>query len=149
MYIYDYLIYQLRPYGIPADQRPAIPEPPPDLNLTALPWFAPPDEIITIPSTSTTEKSSEPPTSTNTTLLAQQNASTSLTQLNLTDEKFSNLTNPENIVDLAPNATTNLIQQNSTDVNFSNLTSPENVTDPSPKRERTGVVKIFRNAIFG
>jgi hypothetical protein len=45
MHIFDYLIYQLRPYGMPADQRPSTPEPPPDLNLTASPWFAPPDEV--------------------------------------------------------------------------------------------------------
>ncbi|XP_046455013.1 glycoprotein-N-acetylgalactosamine 3-beta-galactosyltransferase 1-like [Daphnia pulex] len=45
MHIFDYLIYQLRPYGMPADQRPSTPEPPPDFNLTASPWFAPPDEV--------------------------------------------------------------------------------------------------------
>ncbi len=40
MYLFDYLIYQLRPFGV-ADQRPATPEPPPDVELTATPWTGP------------------------------------------------------------------------------------------------------------
>ena len=40
MHLLDYLIYQLRPFGLP-DLRPVTPEPPPDLELTASPWFAP------------------------------------------------------------------------------------------------------------
>lgn len=47
MYIFDYLLYQLRPFGMRADQRPPTPEPPPDLDLTAFPWFAPKDETTT------------------------------------------------------------------------------------------------------
>jgi hypothetical protein len=151
MHIFDYLIYQLRPYGMPADQRPATPEPPPDLNLTALPWFAPPDEIITIPSTSTTEKNSVlPPTMLNTTLSAQQNATINQTQLNLTDAIFSNSTNPENIVDLTPkSATTIQTALNSTEANSFNLTSPENIVELTSKTKRAGVVNKLRSAIFG
>ncbi len=40
MYLLDFFIYQLRPFGL-ADQRPATPEPPPDVELTAIPWFVP------------------------------------------------------------------------------------------------------------
>jgi hypothetical protein len=40
MRILEYLIYQLRPFGIPIDGRPAIPDAPPDADLTATPWFA-------------------------------------------------------------------------------------------------------------
>lgn len=40
MYLFDYLIYQLQPFGV-ADQRPATPEPPPDVELTATPWTGP------------------------------------------------------------------------------------------------------------
>lgn len=47
MYVYDYFLYQLRPFGMKADQRPSTPEPPPDLNLTAFPWFAPREETTT------------------------------------------------------------------------------------------------------
>ncbi|XP_057381630.1 glycoprotein-N-acetylgalactosamine 3-beta-galactosyltransferase 1-like [Daphnia carinata] len=55
MYIYDYFLYQLRPFGMKADRRPSIPEPPPDLNLTAFPWFAPREETTsTTPSTTNT-----------------------------------------------------------------------------------------------
>ncbi|XP_046455009.1 glycoprotein-N-acetylgalactosamine 3-beta-galactosyltransferase 1-like [Daphnia pulex] len=151
MHIFDYLIYQLRPYGMPADQRPATPEPPPDFNLTALPWFAPPDEIITIPSTSTTEKNSVlPPTMLNTTLSLQQNATINQTQLNLTDANFSNSTNPENIVDLTPkSATTIQTELNSTEANSFNLTSPENLVELTSKTKRAGVVNKLRSAIFG
>lgn len=42
MYAHDYLIYQLKPYGAnEAENRQSIPEPPPDLNLTATPWVLP------------------------------------------------------------------------------------------------------------
>ncbi|XP_046454590.1 glycoprotein-N-acetylgalactosamine 3-beta-galactosyltransferase 1-like isoform X2 [Daphnia pulex] len=52
MRILDYLIYQLRPFGIPADGRPAMPDPPPDSNLTATPWFASNNETTTDPTSS-------------------------------------------------------------------------------------------------
>ncbi|EFX84206.1 hypothetical protein DAPPUDRAFT_315134 [Daphnia pulex] len=55
MRILDYLIYQLRPFGIPADGRPAMPDPPPDSNLTATPWFASNNETTaTDPTTNNT-----------------------------------------------------------------------------------------------
>ena len=41
MILFDYLIYQLRPYyGSPGrvERRPSTPEPPPDLLLDATPW---------------------------------------------------------------------------------------------------------------
>ncbi len=40
MHLLDFFLYKIRPYGI-VDHRPATPEPPPDLELTATPWFAP------------------------------------------------------------------------------------------------------------
>ena len=40
MRMLDFFFYQIRPFGID-DRRPGTPEPPPDLNLTATPWFAP------------------------------------------------------------------------------------------------------------
>jgi glycoprotein-N-acetylgalactosamine 3-beta-galactosyltransferase len=40
MRMLDFFLYQIRPFGID-DRRPATPEPPPDLNLTASPWYAP------------------------------------------------------------------------------------------------------------
>ncbi|XP_046656575.1 glycoprotein-N-acetylgalactosamine 3-beta-galactosyltransferase 1-like isoform X2 [Daphnia pulicaria] len=40
MRMLDFFFYHIRPFGID-DQRPATPGPPPDLNLTATPWFAP------------------------------------------------------------------------------------------------------------
>ena len=40
MRLLDFFFYKIRPYGI-VDNRPATPEPPPDLELTATPWFAP------------------------------------------------------------------------------------------------------------
>ncbi len=81
MYIFDYLIYQLRPYGMPVDQRPATPEPPPDLNLTASPWFAPPDEVT-----------------------EQQivDVSTNTIPLNFVHLTLFDLLNMENIADLSP-----------------------------------------------
>lgn len=39
MYLLDYLIYQLKPFGLQSDNRPVTPEPPPDVDLTATPWF--------------------------------------------------------------------------------------------------------------
>jgi glycoprotein-N-acetylgalactosamine 3-beta-galactosyltransferase len=54
MRILEYLIYQLRPFGIPADGRPAMPDPPPDSNLTATPWFASNNETTTDPTTDNT-----------------------------------------------------------------------------------------------
>jgi glycoprotein-N-acetylgalactosamine 3-beta-galactosyltransferase len=54
MYILDYLIYQLRPFGIQIDQRPSVPEAPPDFNLTATPWFA-----SNVTSNETTSKKNE------------------------------------------------------------------------------------------
>lgn len=58
MYLLDMFLYQIRPFGI-VEKRPATPEPPPDLELTASPWFAPTVTAITptptpIPSTSPT-----------------------------------------------------------------------------------------------
>lgn len=44
MYLMEYLLYQLRPYGTEAESRPATPEPPPDLNLTATPWSFPDED---------------------------------------------------------------------------------------------------------
>ena len=46
MRLLDYLIYRLRPFGL-VEQRPATPEPPPDLELTATPWFVP-NETVTL-----------------------------------------------------------------------------------------------------
>ena len=40
MHLLDNLIYRIRPVG-QVEKRPATPEPPPDLELTATPWFAP------------------------------------------------------------------------------------------------------------
>lgn len=40
----DFFFYHIRPFGID-DQRSATPGPPPDLNLTATPWFAPKETI--------------------------------------------------------------------------------------------------------
>lgn len=40
MRLLDFFFYKIRPYGI-VDHRPATPEPPPDLELTATPWYAP------------------------------------------------------------------------------------------------------------
>ena len=40
MHLLDFFFYKIRPYGI-VDHRPATPGPPPDLELTADPWFAP------------------------------------------------------------------------------------------------------------
>jgi hypothetical protein len=37
----DLFFYQIRPYGV-IDQRPPVPEPPPDVELKAPLWFAPP-----------------------------------------------------------------------------------------------------------
>ncbi|KAI9553079.1 hypothetical protein GHT06_020970 [Daphnia sinensis] len=45
MRLLDFFFYRIRPFGI-VDQRPATPEPPPDLNLTASPWFAPNDTLV-------------------------------------------------------------------------------------------------------
>nr|CAH0107413.1 unnamed protein product [Daphnia galeata] len=46
MHILDYLIYQLRPFGInQVDRRPVTPEDPPDLDLNATPWFAPNNNV--------------------------------------------------------------------------------------------------------
>ncbi|XP_057381452.1 glycoprotein-N-acetylgalactosamine 3-beta-galactosyltransferase 1-like [Daphnia carinata] len=45
MRLLDFFFYQIRPFGI-VDQRPATPEPPPVINLTATPWFAPNDTLI-------------------------------------------------------------------------------------------------------
>lgn len=39
MYLLEYLIYRLRPFGLDTEDRPAIPDPSPDFNLTASPWF--------------------------------------------------------------------------------------------------------------
>nr|CAH0099549.1 unnamed protein product [Daphnia galeata] len=39
MYLLEYLIYKLRPYGLEPEDRPATAGPPPDLDLTATPWF--------------------------------------------------------------------------------------------------------------
>ena len=39
MYLLEYLIYKLRPYGLEPEDRPATAEPPPDLDLTETPWF--------------------------------------------------------------------------------------------------------------
>ena len=45
MRLLDYLIYRLRPFGL-VEQRPATPEPPPDLELTAKPWIAPNETLV-------------------------------------------------------------------------------------------------------
>lgn len=37
MYLMNYLVYELRPYGL-VEERPATPEPPPDSDLSAEPW---------------------------------------------------------------------------------------------------------------
>lgn len=47
MRLLDLFLYQIRPYGIEADQRPTTPEPPPDLNLVATPWFIPNETTVT------------------------------------------------------------------------------------------------------
>ena len=39
MYLLEYLIYKLRPYGLEPEDRSATAEPPPDLDLTETPWF--------------------------------------------------------------------------------------------------------------
>ncbi|KAK4014938.1 glycoprotein-N-acetylgalactosamine 3-beta-galactosyltransferase 1 [Daphnia magna] len=39
MYLLEYLIYRLRPFGLEPEDRPATPDPSPDLDLTATPWF--------------------------------------------------------------------------------------------------------------
>ena len=47
MILFDYLIYQLRPYyGLSGrlERRPSTPEPPPDLLLEATPWPGVPEE---------------------------------------------------------------------------------------------------------
>lgn len=58
MRLLDFFLYQIRPYGID-DQRPSTPEPPPDLDLTASPWFAP-----NVTTTVSPQGSSHPPNST-------------------------------------------------------------------------------------
>ena len=40
MYVLDYLIYHLKPFGI-SSRNVGLPSPPPDQNLTELPWKAP------------------------------------------------------------------------------------------------------------
>lgn len=40
MYLFEYFIYQLKPYGFESENRPITPEPPPDLALNATPWIA-------------------------------------------------------------------------------------------------------------
>jgi hypothetical protein len=57
MRLLDFFLYQIRPYGID-DQRPNTPEPPPDLDLTASPWFAP-----NVTTTVSPQDSSHPPNS--------------------------------------------------------------------------------------
>ena len=125
MHIFHYFIYQLRPYGMPADKRPATPEPPPDLNLTAFKWFAPKDDNTTLSNLKTNETN---PVLTITTLsinstLAQQNVTANMTQKNLTN--------------------TNL------PLNFSNLTDLESTIEVAEKTNRSGIVNKLRSAIFG
>lgn len=58
MYLLDLFLYQIRPFGM-VEQRPATPEPPPDLELTASPWFVPNETTIaSTTSTSTTTTAS-------------------------------------------------------------------------------------------
>ncbi|XP_046456804.1 glycoprotein-N-acetylgalactosamine 3-beta-galactosyltransferase 1-like [Daphnia pulex] len=53
MRMLDLFFYQIRPYGV-VDQRPAVPEPPPDVELKATRWFAPPKPTPLPPPTTTT-----------------------------------------------------------------------------------------------
>ncbi|XP_032783415.2 glycoprotein-N-acetylgalactosamine 3-beta-galactosyltransferase 1 [Daphnia magna] len=71
MYILDLFFYQIRPFGL-VDNRPAIPEPPPDVNLTAPRWFAPPKPTTPTPPTTI-------PTSTKGTTTLKPNTTTSQT----------------------------------------------------------------------
>ena len=128
MHIFHYFIYQLRPYGMPADKRPATPEPPPDLNLTAFKWFAPKDDNTTLSNLKTNETNSVLTITSITTLsinstLAQQNVTANMTQKNLTN--------------------TNL------PLNFSNLTDLESTIEVAEKTNRSGIVNKLRSAIFG
>jgi glycoprotein-N-acetylgalactosamine 3-beta-galactosyltransferase len=62
MRMLDLFFYQIRPYGV-LDQRPAVPEPPPDVELKATRWFAPPKptppSTLPPPTTTTTIKPKE------------------------------------------------------------------------------------------
>ena len=114
---------------MPADKRPATPEPPPDLNLTAFKWFAPKDDNTTLSNLKTNETNSVLTITSITTLsinstLAQQNVTANMTQKNLT-------------------LNTNL------PLNFSNLTDLESTIDVAEKTNRSGVVNKLRSAIFG
>ncbi|KAK4010680.1 hypothetical protein OUZ56_019812 [Daphnia magna] len=73
MYILDLFFYQIRPFGL-VDNRPAIPEPPPDVNLTAPRWFAPPMPTTSPPPTTIT-------TTTKSTTTLKPNTTTSQTTL--------------------------------------------------------------------
>ncbi|KAK4010685.1 hypothetical protein OUZ56_019816 [Daphnia magna] len=75
MYILDLFFYQIRPFGL-VDNRPAIPEPPPDVNLTAPRWFAPPKPTTSPPPTTI-------PTSTKSTTTLKPKTTTSQTTLKL------------------------------------------------------------------
>ncbi|KAI9559034.1 hypothetical protein GHT06_015823 [Daphnia sinensis] len=85
MYILDLFLYQIRPYGL-LNNRPAIPEPPPDVNLTAPRWFAPPKPTPPPPPTTI-------PTSTKSTTTLKPNTSsqTSL-KLNITSQTSAPVT---------------------------------------------------------
>ena len=54
MYLLEFLIYQLRPFGLEDESRPSTPEPPPDVFLNATPWVLPDDDSTTSTSTTTT-----------------------------------------------------------------------------------------------
>ncbi|KAI9559032.1 hypothetical protein GHT06_015821 [Daphnia sinensis] len=86
MYMLDLFFYQIRPYGL-VDNRPAIPEPPPDVNLTAPRWFAPPKPTTTPPPTTI-------PTSTKSPTTLKPNTTTSQTTLkpNITSQTSAPVT---------------------------------------------------------
>ncbi len=63
MYLLEMFLYQIRPFGM-VDRRSATPEPPPDFDLTASPWYAPNLTTAVATSTVSPQDSSHPPNST-------------------------------------------------------------------------------------
>lgn len=118
MRLLDYLIYQLRPFGMKKEQRPSTPEPPPDLELTATPWIAP-NETVTL-STAETDVANAS-TTTNETNAANSSILTNTTDLLTNITGAQNLTIITSFADILADASASEKNKDSTNTNVNEI----------------------------